>query len=791
MTSPSHEDHNAICDLLSQILISIESPTSTRADLESHISVATTLSDSDLSAQQPALSAALARLANALRGALEPSGCIRQPDAAVREEVANVRAVLELRVESHGGGHSLDSNSAETHADSFDDEPVEHTDTVPEPAEEPPAMSTGNSNEVRGEAPEDPAVATADAATTAPPSEPALMPATVGTADTDAPHEESTHIDEVHTDDDEAYTETPDDDGGWGSTLIELDEDRAELLQFMVADVRRCIAEIEPIVAEAREYTSRQDAADRLVRLAEEMSKVSEFFAFASFDMIVDVLKSIGRGLGTIGDAQLDELCMRVRAIGSLLDQYCSGLEVGMELSWPLDTMQRRIGLLLEGKSLHPQLVEWHRGDPERVLELDGVTESIEELPTPDPEFATGPSASAFSQSAETKPADRTIPSIRVAQPSFESMLDITRQLVLNKNQIEGIAVSADSNGLDRASSDLLSLRAAELSRLVKRLQHVLNATSVQPLSAILDRYRRMLLDVAHIKNKELDFCVNGADIEIDTFVLNAIADPLGRLLRDAVSRAIETTDERVAAGKPAAGVLRIEAENHESHISIIITHDGRARDAESIRIEAAGCDNAPPNLEGLSDEEIRLLPLAGWYPTGETAGVLEAFLAQRASISMHERDGRETITIVLPLVGAVIGTMNVRVGAGVYAIPVKAIQEIVTLASNPIQSVGGEPVLRIRDALYPMTRCADVFGDASGDEPRFAVIVDADGTRAALGVDQVLGHQEIVIEPMGLPDDAAGPFLGAAIRGDGDVCLVIDVRHLVRGTATPAAKAA
>ncbi|MEO0629688.1 MAG: chemotaxis protein CheW, partial [Planctomycetota bacterium] len=136
-----------------------------------------------------------------------------------------------------------------------------------------------------------------------------------------------------------------------------------------------------------------------------------------------------------------------------------------------------------------------------------------------------------------------------------------------------------------------------------------------------------------------------------------------------------------------------------------------------------------------------------------------------------------------------VIGVMSVEVGESIYAIPVNTIREIVNLRTYPAQQVGGRPVLRIRDGLYPLMPCAAWFDDEPVSEPRFAVIVHADGAAAALGVDRVLGHQEIVIEPVGLPDEHVGPFLGAAIRGGGEVCLVIDVRQAIaiQGTSASA----
>jgi chemotaxis protein histidine kinase CheA len=584
----------------------------------------------------------------------------------------------------------------------------------------------------------------------------------------------------------------------WGSTPIIIDPDRAELLQFMVTDVRTSATELEPILAEAYEFTSRQEAADRVVELANEMGKISEFFEFRSFETIIGIMREIGESLGSVEDAQLDEICIRLRALGSLLDQYCSGLEVGMELSWPFNTFRRRVGLLLSGQSLHPDLVAWHRGDPERVLELDRIVDGVEELPNPPSEVADGSapaaapsSAGGASQSAETKPADSKVPSVRVTQDSIEELFDIVRQLVLNKNQIESLAFDARVSGLSREKAEPLSLRAAEFSRLVERLQVSLSKTCVQPISVVLDRYERMVRDVAQLKEKVVDLEIVGAETRIDKFLLDQIADPIGRLLRDIASRSIETMAEREAAGKARSGRIRVEAADHESHITIDITHDGAAPDPAKILEEARALGTAPENLDELSPQEILLLPFRQWFETSETAGVAEAFAGHGGSVGVRTSDGETTYQIVLPVSGAVLGVMNVQVGSGIYAIPVRSIVEIISLNESTLQSVKGSPVLRVRDRVYPVITSAERFDESGESKAGVAVIVSSDKRSVALSVDRVIGHQEIVIEPIGLDRQQLGPFLGGAIRSDGSICLVVDVRRLIESDPRQVTEAA
>lgn len=510
------------------------------------------------------------------------------------------------------------------------------------------------------------------------------------------------------------------------------------------------------------------------------MSKVNEFFELKSFRLLLELLGEIGSRLGSVGDAQLDEICIRVRAIASLLDQYCSGLEVGMELSWPLSTLRRRVALLLEGRCLHPDLVVWHRGDPERLLELDCVTEGIETLPTPPNEVAQpGDAAPATAPLERTSNASaderKAVPSVRVTRPAVEQMLDLVRQLVLNKNQVESLVHSVRSGSATKDTGEALNLRAAEYARLVEQLRFALTAARVQPAAIVFDRYERMVREVAQLGEKELDLVIRGADTRVDKFVLDAVADPLGRILRSTASHAIETPEERTAAGKPRRATMRIDARDHASHVSISITHDGRRNgttDSET--------DTDDETTQGTPPDASQNDASAQFIEDADTVGVLDALGEQGAHISVRTEGDWHTIRIALPVEGAVLGVMHVLIGGSSYAIPIGDIKEIVSVQTATLQSIEARPVLRVRDDIYSLVDCAARFGEGRCNDPGVAVVVAEEDRAIALRVDRVVGYQEVVIEPFGLDRNEHGPFLGATIKNDGAVGLVIDVARLL-----------
>ena len=232
-------------------------------------------------------------------------------------------------------------------------------------------------------------------------------------------------------------------DESWGTKPLDLASEQAELLQFMVPDLHNLPGEIEESLNDIADITGRADTAQALERMADEMGKLTEFFSFNSLTRLADILRRISTKLPNLDDAALPDLTLRIRGIASLIDQFCVTLGVGMEISWPLSTFERRVDILLTGRMLHPELVAWHRGEVERVLELDGVTMGAEDPPTVKEEAVDRRLSGLNTANASSPGTNRQAAAestIRFTQSRVEDLLNIVRQLVLNKNQIVSLA---------------------------------------------------------------------------------------------------------------------------------------------------------------------------------------------------------------------------------------------------------------------------------------------------------------------------------------------------------------
>ena len=578
----------------------------------------------------------------------------------------------------------------------------------------------------------------------------------------------------------------PDDVDDWGSAPLMLAPADIEKLLAAIPRVRGIAEEIEPILNDASDFTGRAEASPKLVASGENISLIADDFNLSTLRELGEFVALTGAKLEGVGsraddvpDALLPELFLRLRTIAELLDQYCAALEVGMELKWPLSTMRRRIELMLAGKFLHPELVEWHRGDVERVIELDGITEGVEPLPTPPSEVGDGPAANAVVAVAKSA-AEETI---RMSRGRLEELLDLVRQLVLNKNQVHSLAERARVDALDGLAGEQLGTRAAEYARLVGRLQESLSAARFQPIGLALERFERPVRDVAQLNDREANLSISGGSTGIDKFVLDAIAEPIGRVLRFVAGHHIEPTAVRESVGKNASGSVHVAAIDLGTHILIRIEDDGAGATDESLRERARAFDQVDHDeLAAMSSEALALLAFEPWHADSDVAGVADQVRAAGGSMRVVHTEGRgTTIEVLSPIRGAVIDAMRVEVGGEIYAVPVRAVVRIVRERDVDVHTIGQQAAARISGGVVPVVDCYASLGAVGASSDPALVVVAVDGRSVALRVDKVLGDQEVVIDQTGLAEDEQGPFLGATIEDDGRVAFVIDVDRLSR----------
>ncbi len=390
----------------------------------------------------------------------------------------------------------------------------------------------------------------------------------------------------------------------------------------------------------------------------------------------------------------------------------------------------------------------------------------------------------------------RTVPKIaetqtvRVSIGHLDSMVNLVGELVITRARLDRIARDLDS-------TELVETLAA-LEQVSSELQHEVMQTRMVPVGNIFNRFPRMVRDLARDLDKPLAFEMTGLDIELDRTVLDEIGDPIVHLLRNAVDHGLEPESERLAAGKPAKGTVRLEAGRDRDQVKISVSDDGGGMDVE--RIWKKACDSklvdaSERDMYSISD--ILMFTCAPGFSTAEKATAVSGrgvgmdvvkgkieYLG--GTVRIRSQPGRGTeITMTLPLTLAIIQSLLVGSGDQVFAVPLSAVSEVLGRDEVRLKTVDGSPVVVLRDgAVAPLFRLDEVIGVAENrkrmpDAHDHIVLMESGDQVRALAVEQLVGRHEIVIKPLSpLFKDLRG-LGGATVLGDGRVALILDPRTL------------
>jgi two-component system chemotaxis sensor kinase CheA len=348
-------------------------------------------------------------------------------------------------------------------------------------------------------------------------------------------------------------------------------------------------------------------------------------------------------------------------------------------------------------------------------------------------------------------------------------------------------------------SAERLRSGLAQLERNVRELHESVMRVRMLPIGSAFSRFPRLVRDVAQRLGKQIDLKLTGEHTELDKTVLERIGDPLVHLVRNSIDHGIEMPDERVAAGKSAAGTVHLEAFHRGSAIIIEVSDDGKGLDCERILAKArsrglVGASETP------SEEAIfELIFLPGFSTAEQTTDlsgrgvgmdvVRRNIKALGGKIDIRSTRGKGSrFTISLPLTLAIVDGQSVCVGEETYIVPLVSIVESLQIKASGVNrlSNAGE-VISFRGDYLPLLRLHDLFGV----EPRsravqegLVVVAEGDGQRVGLFVDDLRGQQQVVIKSLERNYGQVPGVSGATILGDGSVALILDVAGLIRSAS-------
>jgi len=336
------------------------------------------------------------------------------------------------------------------------------------------------------------------------------------------------------------------------------------------------------------------------------------------------------------------------------------------------------------------------------------------------------------------------------------------------------------------------------MSRVGSDLQNIVLKLRMVPVDTVFNRFPRMVRDLAKSLDKKIDLNIVGAETELDRTVIDEIGDPLVHLLRNAVDHGVESTAERIAAGKPETGTIQLRAFHSGNHVFIEIEDDGHGIDRNKV-LQRALKNGIVKESEAASmtDEQVYMLLFAPGFSTAEVISdisgrgvgldvVKSKIESLSGVVSVESKLGVGTkFSVQLPLTLSIISAMLIKVGEEKYAIPLSSIVETGLIRRDQIREVHGYTMVAYRDTHIPYMSLAKLFdipGFSESDEEETEIVVIRKGDRlAALAIEDFIGQSEIVIKNLGKYLPSIQGVAGATILGDGQVALIIDPNAFIK----------
>ena len=380
--------------------------------------------------------------------------------------------------------------------------------------------------------------------------------------------------------------------------------------------------------------------------------------------------------------------------------------------------------------------------------------------------------------------------SLRVATAKVDRLINLVGELVIAQSMAAQII-----NGFRMEQLPQLEAAMADIERYTRELQDRAMCIRMMPVGTIFSRFQRLVHDTAQALGKQVSLEISGEETELDKSMVERIADPLTHLVRNAIDHGIETPAERGECGKPATGRLRLTAYHQGGNVIIEVSDDGRGLDLIRIRAKAIerGLIGA---AEDLSDEQIQALIFRPGFSTADKISdvsgrgvgmdvVKKNVDSLGGAVTLQTVCGRgSTVRIKLPLTLAILDGLLLRLGGQTYVIPLVSIVESIRLRAEAVRDVAGAgDVITVRQEPVPLLRLARIFhvpSDTAGSAGGLVVIVEHDGQRWALLVDELLGQQQVVVKSLETNFQKVEGITGATILGDGRAALILDVAGIV-----------
>jgi two-component system chemotaxis sensor kinase CheA len=414
------------------------------------------------------------------------------------------------------------------------------------------------------------------------------------------------------------------------------------------------------------------------------------------------------------------------------------------------------------------------------------------------PVAAAGPAPAAESRAVAKPAATRQekaavaaeSSTLRVSVDKVDQLINLVGELVITQAML-----AQNSKGVDAALHQQMASGLADLERNTRDLQEAVMSIRMIPMSVVFNRFPRMMRDLAGKLGKKVELVQVGEATELDKGLVEKITDPLTHLVRNSCDHGIEMPEERVAKGKPEHGTITLIASHQGGSIVIEVRDDGKGLNRQKLLNKAR--ERGMDVSDAMSDQEVYGIILAPGFSTAEVVTdvsgrgvgmdvVKKNITALGGTVEIDSAEGYGmTVRVRLPLTLAIMDGMSVGVGEECYILPLSSVVESFQVQPGVIRTIGGSGrVVEVRDEYMPVVDLERIFNVPRFDFERVSnimVVVEAEGGRVALLVDELLGQQQVVVKNLESNYRRVDDVSGATIMGDGRVALILDVGSLVR----------
>ena len=517
-------------------------------------------------------------------------------------------------------------------------------------------------------------------------------------------------------------------------------------------------------LTESREYLSEINTA--LLELERGRSDA----AVARLFRAVHTMKGMGAAMGYTAVGELSH------ELETLLDKVRSGCIVTPAI---MDT-------LFAGVDALEQAVDLATGPTPQPLDVREIVTRIREAG--DQLSRSFTAEFAIPKTEKTEPSRQALKPprhIRIDSRRLDTLMNVVGELVIARDHIAQIA--------ERLGDEALVEATRHASQIVSTLQNEIMTSRMVPVWQVFERFPRVVRDTARSLGKEVEFKIEGKEIELDRSMLDEMGEPVLHLLRNSLDHGIELPADRVAAGKPRVATLILTAERDRATVLIRVTDDGRGIDQARVLPRAKELGIVEETTSKLSEQELVAIISRPGFSTAEKVtdisgrGVGFDIVANKVrtlggSLEVHTDAGLGTsVSMRLPLTLAISRALLARVDKEIYAIPLTHVVETFALSQPMLLQVKGKEVVAIRDDVFPAIRLRERVGLPEGTATvGQVVLIELAERRAALIVDEFIGQQEIVMKQFDGANGSRTLFSGATILGDGAPALIIDASTLL-----------